>query len=280
MKPSVAVIGAGAMGEAIIRGLIHAGWTPDEVAAADTVPERLDALHTELGVAVTADAAEAAAGKDVVVVVVKPNHVPDVIERLAGALSRHQVVLSVAAGIPIATFEAGLPGIPIVRAMPNTPALLGAGAAAVAPGIHADAIHIERARAVLGAVGIVEEVPESLIDAVTAVSGSGPAYVFLLAEAMQSAAQELGLPESIARSLVNQTILGAGRMLTETGADAPTLRERVTSPGGTTAAALAAFEDGGFSKLVARAVGAAEARGRQLGEIRGEAETAAPAEPD
>ena len=266
MKPSVAVIGAGAMGEAIIRGLIHAGWTPDEVTAADTIQERLDALHSELGVRVSPDSAEAATGKDVVVVVVKPHHVADVIERLAGTVTSDQVVLSLAAGIPITTFEAALPGIPIVRAMPNTPALLGAGAAAIAPGTHVDAIHIERVRAILGAVGIVEEVPESLIDAVTAVSGSGPAYVFLLAEAMQSAAQELGLPASIARSLVNQTILGAGRMLTETGVDAPTLRQRVTSPGGTTAAALAAFEEGGFRELVARAMKAAEARSRELGQ--------------
>ncbi len=279
MRPSVAVIGAGAMGEAIIRGLVHAGWTADEVTAADTVQERLDTLRTELGVGVTADAAEAATGKDVVVVVVKPNHVADVIERLAGSVTSQQVVLSLAAGIPIATFEAGLSGIPIVRAMPNTPALLGTGAAAIAPGTHADAIHIERARAVLGAVGIVEKVPESLIDAVTAVSGSGPAYVFLLAEAMQSAAQELGLPEGIASSLVNQTILGAGRMLAETGTDAPTLRQRVTSPGGTTAAAIAVFEDGGFRDLVARALEAAQVRSRELGGMSSDTKSAPPAGP-
>jgi pyrroline-5-carboxylate reductase len=266
MKPTVAVIGAGSMGEAIIRGLIQAGWTPDDVTAADTVRERLDALHADLGVGVTGDAAEAATGRDVVVVVVKPNHVPDVIDRLKGSLTTDQLVLSVAAGIPIATYEAGLTGIPIVRAMPNTPALLGAGAAGIAAGNHAEEVHVERARAVLGAVGIVVQVPESLIDAVTAVSGSGPAYVFLLSEAMQSAARELGLPEDIARSLVNQTILGAGRMLTETGDDAAILRERVTSPGGTTAAAISAFEAGGFRPLVSAALEAAEARSRQLGQ--------------
>lgn len=266
MRPTVAVIGAGAMGEAIIRGLLHAGWSPSEVTAADTAIERLELLGSELGIGTTPDAAEAVPGKDLVVVVVKPNHVADVIDAIASSLSADQVVLSVAAGIPISAYEEKLTAIPVVRAMPNTPALLGAGAAAIAAGTHAAPEHMRMAAAVLGAVGIVEEVPESLIDAVTAVSGSGPAYVFLLSESMQAAAREMGLPADTARSLVDQTILGAGRMLTETDADAATLRHRVTSPGGTTAAALAVFERGGFSALVADALKAAEARGRELGQ--------------
>lgn len=265
MQPTVSVIGAGAMGEAIIRGLLAAGWTTDQVMAADTAPERLRLLGDELGIDTTDDGAQAARGRDVVVVVVKPQHVPDVIDRLTGVLTADQVVLSVAAGVTIAAYEARLPGIPVVRAMPNTPALLGAGAAAIAPGAHARPEHMDRARAVLGAVGIVADVPESLIDAVTAVSGSGPAYVFLLSEAMQSAARDAGLPAEVAAALVNQTILGAGRMLTETDSDAATLRERVTSPGGTTAAALEVFEANGFRGLVAEAVAAAERRGEELG---------------
>lgn len=264
MQPTVAVIGAGSMGEAIVRGLLGAGWPPQAVSAADTDPAKLAAL-AELGVVVTEDAAAAVAGREVVAVVVKPNHVEDVLERLAGAIDRHQVVVSVAAGIPISTYEARLPGVPVVRSMPNTPALLGAGAAAIAAGSRADDTHLAKAAAVLGAVGVVVEVPESQIDAVTAVSGSGPAYVFLLAESMLAAARRLGLDPDVATTLVNATVHGAGRMLAETGTDAATLRRRVTSPGGTTAAALAVFEDAGFARLVDQAVAAAAHRSRELG---------------
>ncbi|MFP5332126.1 MAG: pyrroline-5-carboxylate reductase [Acidimicrobiia bacterium] len=265
MRPSVAVIGAGAMGEAIIRGLVGAGWQPADITAADTDTSKLASLADDLGIQHTPDAAAAVAGRQVVAVVVKPNHVVEVLDRLAGAMDSGQVIVSVAAGIPISTYESRLPGIPVVRAMPNTPALLGAGAAAIAAGTHAERTHLDRAATVLGAVGVVVEVPEDQIDAVTAVSGSGPAYVFLLAEAMLSAAQAEGLDEETATTLVNATILGAGRMLTETGTDASTLRERVTSPNGTTAAALGVFDAGGFSELVAQAVHAARIRSEELG---------------
>lgn len=264
MQPTVAVIGTGSMGEAIVRGLLNAGWPPETITAADTDGTKLERL-AELGVVTTEDAAAAVAGREVVAIVVKPNHVESVLERLTGAIDRHQVVLSVAAGIPIATYEARLPGVPVVRSMPNTPALLGEGAAAVAGGAHADRVHVDKATAVLGAVGVVVEVPESQIDAVTAVSGSGPAYVFLLSEAMQAAARDLGLDDEVATTLVNATIRGAGRMLTESGSDAATLRERVTSPGGTTAAALGVFEERGFRRIVTEAVDAAERRSRELG---------------
>lgn len=253
------------MGEAIIRGLIGAGWKPEDITAADMDEAKLSALSAEIGIPTTVDAAAAAAGRQVIAVVVKPNHVVEVVERLVGALDTEQVVLSVAAGVPISTYESRLPGVPVVRAMPNTPALLGSGAAAIAGGTNAQRTHLDRAAAVLAAVGIVVEVPEQQIDAVTAVSGSGPAYVFLLAEAMQAAARAEGLDEAIAEQLVNATILGAGRMLSETGADAATLRERVTSPNGTTAAAMAQFEEGGFRSLVADAIHAARVRSEELG---------------
>jgi pyrroline-5-carboxylate reductase len=264
MQPTVAVIGAGAMGEAIIRGLLGAGWNPADVTAADTDTLKLAAFD-ELGVLITPDAAAAAAGREVIVVVVKPDHVIEVVERLTGAIDQGQLVLSLAAGVPTSTYESRLPGVPVVRAMPNTPALLGAGAAAIAPGTHAERIHLDKAAAVLGAVGIVVEVPESAIDTVTAVSGSGPAYVFLLSEAMQAAAVDLGLPADVAEILVNATIAGAGRMLTETDTDAATLRQRVTSPNGTTAAALATFEESGFRAMVTDAIAAAEVRSWELG---------------
>ena len=265
MQPTVAVIGAGAMGEAILRGLVAAGWPLDAVTATDTDRPKLEAIGVELGIVTTGDAAEAIVGRDVVVVVVKPNHVTDVLTTIAPTLGPTQVVLSVAAGVPTSTYESRLPGVPVVRAMPNTPALLGSGAAAIAPGSHAERRHLDMATAILGAVGVVTEVPEEMIDAVTAVSGSGPAYVFLLSEAMQAAGRELGLPSDVAETLVNQTILGAGRMLTETATDAAALRQRVTSPNGTTAAALDALADGGFTELVTRAVAAAERRSRELG---------------
>ncbi|HSJ27700.1 MAG TPA: pyrroline-5-carboxylate reductase [Acidimicrobiia bacterium] len=265
MQPTVAVIGAGAMGEAIVRGLVRAGWSPSDITAADTDASKLEALAGDLGILTTADAAAAVAGRKVVVIVVKPDHVLEVIERITGAVDLGQVIVSVAAGIPTTTYESRLPGVPVVRAMPNTPALLGEGAAAIAAGTDATQLDLDAARAVLQAVGIVVEVPESQIDAVTAVSGSGPAYVFLLAETMQASARELGLSPEVAEQLVNRTILGAGRMLTEAGADAATLRQRVTSPNGTTAAALSAFERGGFASLVDEAVRAAAARSEELG---------------
>lgn len=265
MKPSVAVIGAGAMGEAIIRGLVDAGWAPDQITAADTDASKLEVLGKELQIRTSGDAADAVAGREVVVVVVKPNHVTAVIERLDGAVTESQVILSVAAGVPTSTYERHLAGIPVVRAMPNTPALLGAGAAGIAAGAHAGRTHMDSASAVLAAVGVVVEVEEHLIDAVTAVSGSGPAYVFLLAEAMQRAACDLGLDADIAETLVNHTIHGAGRMLTETDTDAATLRERVTSPNGTTAAALEVLDDLDFRSIVARAVRAARLRSQELG---------------
>ena len=253
------------MGEAIIRGLVDAGWASDEITAVDTDRPKLEALSEDLGVRTSHDVAEGVAGREIIVVVVKPNDVAAVIERLAGAVTESQVILSVAAGVPTATYERHLPAIPIVRAMPNTPALLGAGAAGIAAGTHAGPAHMESASAVLGAVGVVVEVEEHLLDAVTAVSGSGPAYVFLLAESMQRAARDLGLAPDIAETLVNHTIHGAGRMLTETGADAATLRAKVTSPNGTTAAALEVFDDLGFPSIVARAVQAARVRSQELG---------------
>jgi pyrroline-5-carboxylate reductase len=265
MQPTVAVIGAGAMGEAIIRGLLRAGWDRDTVTAADTDHHKLQSLADDLGIQTAAVATDAVAGREVVVVVVKPNHVIEVVDAIAAVVSPSQVVLSVAAGVPIATYERRLPGIPVVRSMPNTPALLGAGAAAIAAGTHAERAHLDKASAILGAVGVVVEVPESLIDAVTAVSGSGPAYVFLLAEAMQASARNLGLDAAIAEALVNATVRGAGRMLTETEVGAASLRERVTSPNGTTAAALAVLEEGQFRDLVDRAITAARDRSAELG---------------
>lgn len=265
MQPSVTVLGAGAMGEAILRGLLEAGWPADRVRAADTSPDRAAEVSDALGIETSTDPSTVVTDADVIVVVVKPHHVAGLVETITPLVTDSQVILSVAAGVPIALYEQRLPGVPVVRAMPNTPALLGAGAAAIAAGTHAGPDAMQKAGSILGAVGVVVEAPESLIDTVTAVSGSGPAYVFLLSEAMQAAAIENGLSEEDARILVNHTIAGAGRMLTETGTDASVLRERVTSPGGTTAAALRSFAADGFTEAVSRAVAAARRRSEELG---------------
>lgn len=213
-----------------------------------------------------ADPAEAVVGTDVIVVAVKPQGIGDVLSQIAGSVKPTQLVISLVAGVPTSVFEAALPGIPIVRTMPNTPALVGEGAAAVAAGTLATQEHIGIAETILGAVGGVEQVDETQIDAVTGVSGSGPAYVFLLAEAMIEAGVAGGLERPVAANLVAQTIRGSGAMMIETGTDAALLRQQVTSPGGTTAAALERFEAGGFAELVAEAVRAATERSRELGE--------------
>lgn len=265
MQPTVAVLGAGAMGEAIIRGLLDAGWPGDSVRAADISEERISTLTSELGIVASTQPESVIDGSDVIVVAVKPNHVVGLMEDVGDHITPDQLVVSIAAGVPTSTYERLIPDVPVVRCMPNTPALLGAGASGLAGGTHATSESIDVARSILGAVGAAVEVPEDQIDAVTAVSGSGPAYVFLLSEAMQEAAVAQGLPADVARTLVNQTIAGAGRMLTETGTEASVLRQRVTSPNGTTEAALRSFEADGFHAIVTRAIRAAAERSVELG---------------
>jgi len=265
MFPHVAVVGVGAMGEALVRGLLRAGWAPGDVTGATRRPERRADVERRLGITCTLDPAAAAAGADVVVVAVKPYDVGAVLAGLRTVVRPEQVVLSLAAGVTTAFLEAALPGIPVVRAMPNTPALVGEGVAGVSPGLHADSGHVGYAERVLAAVGRVEVVDESLLDAVTAVSGSGPAYVFLLAEALTEAAVREGLPRDVAERLVHHTVRGAGHLLTETDLGPAALRSQVTSPGGTTAAALHVLEESGFRAIVEDAVAAAAARSRELG---------------
>lgn len=265
----MAVLGVGAMGGALVTGLLGAGWTPDQLTLAEARPERAEELRVETGCRCEADPAAAVGDREVVVVAVKPQGINELLEQIGGAVSEQQVLVALVAGVPIAIYEAALPGVPVVRTMPNTPALVREGVSAVAGGTHATQAHIDAAKTVLGAVGGVEQVVEAQIDAVTAVSGSGPAYAFLLAEAMIDAAVAEGLERGVAEHLVKQTIKGAGALMIETGRDAADLREQVTSPGGTTAAALATFEAGGFRELVAQAVRAAAVRSKQLGEEAG-----------
>lgn len=264
-RPSVGIIGVGAMGEALLSGLISAGWDAEEISLCVRRTERGDELEERTGCRSYLDPTEAARGREVVVVAVKPRDVPTVLEQLAGALVESQLVLSLAAGVRAETYEAGLGPLPVVRAMPNTPALVRRGVTGIAAGKHATDEHLMLAESVLGAVGSVRLMDESLLDAVTAVSGTGPAYVFLLAEALTEAAMREGLPRDIAENFVHETIRGAGHLLTDTPKSPAQLRYEVTSPGGTTAAAMHVLEERGFRALVEDAVRAAALRATELG---------------
>jgi pyrroline-5-carboxylate reductase len=264
-RPSVGIVGVGAMGEALLSGLLAAGWPPGEISLSVRRPERGEDLESRTGCAVYLDPAAAIENKDIIVIAVKPRDVPSVLELLSGKVGETTLLLSLAAGVRTETYEAGLGPIPVVRAMPNTPALVLEGVTGIASGKHATQQHLTLAEAVLGAVGAVRVMDESLLDAVTAVSGTGPAYVFLLAEALTEAAMREGLPRDIAESFVHQTIRGAGHLLTDTNKSPAQLRYEVTSPGGTTAAAMHILEERGFRALVEDAVRAAALRATELG---------------
>lgn len=263
----ITFIGAGNMAQALIGGLLSDGHPADCIRAADP-SEATRASVAELGpVHVTDDNVEAVRDADVVVLAVKPQVLDRVLDPIRDALADNAVVVSVAAGIPVKRIQAGLGGPrPVVRAMPNTPALLGAGATGIYASPECSDEQRAAVRAAFDAVGVVVEIDqESLIDAVTAVSGSGPAYFFAMAEALAEAGHAAGLSAEAARTLADRTAAGAGAMLAEGTADAATLRERVTSPGGTTAAALESLAGDGLKRIVGRAVDAAVRRGRELG---------------
>lgn len=254
------------MGEAIAAGLAAHGWPRNRLGVVETAPARRADLAGRHGLEVAATVAEAVGGRGPfdAVVAVKPQQVRDVCEELAGAgVGR---VLSIAAGITLADLSTWLGDRPAeLRAMPNTPALVGAGAAAVSAGPHAGPEDVSWAEEILGAVGTVVQLPESQLDGVTGLSGSGPAYVFLVAEALIDAGVLVGLTRQVARDLAVQTLLGSARLLAETGEEPSALRAAVTSPGGTTAAGLQALERAAVRSAVADAVSASAARARELG---------------
>jgi pyrroline-5-carboxylate reductase len=266
MSAELVVVGGGRMGEALVGGLLAGGWEAGALCVVETLADRRQALAArlppDLRVVATPPAAEG------VVLAVKPADVAATAEAVARAGARR--VLSIAAGVPLAALEAALEAgssrLPVVRAMPNTPALVGAGAAAVAAGTWAEDDDLAWAEAVLGAVGTVVRVPEDLLDAVTGLSGSGPAYVFLVAEALIDAGVLVGLPHEVSAGLTVQTLLGAARLLAEREEAPAALRQAVTSPGGTTAAGLRALEAGGVRAAVVDAVVAATERSRHLGQ--------------
>jgi pyrroline-5-carboxylate reductase len=271
-RTSVAILGAGAMGEALASGLLAAGWDSADLCLCARRKDRAEALAGSTGCLVTLDPVEAIEGRQLLVVAVKPRDVPHLTSQLVGRIGAEQTILSLAAGVTAATYEDALGEVPVVRAMPNTPALVRQGVTGISAGRYAEGRHIELARETLAAVGSVRVMDESLLDAVTAVSGTGPAYVFLLAEALTEAAMREGLPRDIAESFVNQTIRGAGHLLTDVDKSPAELRYAVTSPGGTTAAAVHVLEERGFRALVEDAVRAAALRSAELGAIAGQAD--------
>jgi pyrroline-5-carboxylate reductase len=262
----VALLGGGKMGAALVGGLLDGGWDADDLSIAEIDGERRLALEQQFPkVRVVPSAAWAVADADVVVLAVKPNDVEATLETAGPALGTDTLVLSIAAGVTIATIERLAPDRPVVRAMPNTPALVGKGASAIAPGSRAGAEHLDLAEQLLGAVGIVVRVNEPALDAVTGLSGSGPAYVFLIAEALIEAGVLVGLPRSTASELVVQTLLGSATLLAREGESPEALRAAVTSPGGTTAAGLRELEAKGVRAAILDAVAAATQRSRELG---------------
>jgi len=261
MSVDVVMIGGGNMGAALLGGMIESGrFAPDSLA----VVERLDARRDELGtmfpdVHVVREVPSAAAA----VIAVKPNDVAVAVTSAVAAGATR--ILSIAAGVTLGSLSAAAgDGVAVVRAMPNTPALVGKGASAIAGGVGASAADLDWAASVLGSVGIVERLEEAQLDAFTGVAGSGPAYVFLLAEALTAAAVAEGLGADVAERVVAQLLLGSA-MLLDRDRDATQLRVNVTSPGGTTAAGLARFEAAGFDAIVADVVNAATQRSRELG---------------
>lgn len=267
----LAVLGGGVMGEALLAAALRGGLPPGDVTVAEPTPTRAAELAERHGVAVTEDAARAVAGADVVLLAVKPDVVPAVLGQVAAALAPGTVVVTVAAGVPVARYEELLPaGTPVVRVMPNTPSLVGAGASGVAAGTHAQRQHLDAARALLAPTGLVLEVPEKLLDAVTAVSGSGPAYVFYLVDALAEAGVLLGLTRAQARELAVATFHGAAQMLRETGEHPVVLRERVSSPGGATVAGLRALDEHGVRAGMLAAAAAVAQRSAELGRPKGD----------
>lgn len=272
MTSTIAFVGGGNMARSLVGGLLARGAAPASLLVCEPQAALREALAADFHVAVAADNVDAA-GADTLVLAVKPQVMREVCRGLAAALgARRPTVVSIAAGIRLAQFARWLGAdLPVVRAMPNTPALIGAGITGLVANAHADAAARARAEAVLAAAGPTVWIPdEALMDAVTAVSGSGPAYFFLLMEALASAGERQGLPPDVARRLVLQTALGAARMACEGDEGPARLRERVTSPGGTTQAALEAFVAGGFNALVDAAVAAATQRGRALSDLIGD----------
>jgi pyrroline-5-carboxylate reductase len=263
-RARLAILGAGVMGETVLSGLLRAGWDADEIVATDRRPAREVELRHAYGIRMLTNA-EAASEADTLILVVKPQDMRDLLAEITDVIKPGVLVVSLAAGVDTASIESQLPdGTAVVRVMPNTPAQVDEGMAAISPGTHSSEEHLQTVTEILSATGRVVTVPERYQDAVTAISGSGPAYLFFVVEAMIEAGVHLGLPRDTATQLVVQTMLGSAKLLRETGEHPTVLRERVTSPGGTTAAAIRQLEDRAVRAAFMTAMEAARDRSQEL----------------
>ena len=262
------VIGCGKMGTALVEGAVRAGVTAAaDITGCDPFPAARDAFAKSTGATIAATAGEVAARSEVILLATKPQDVAGALGEISAAADgKPLLVISIAAGVTIAALEAAAPqNFRIIRAMPNTPALVGKGAAGYCLGSRATEADSETAEALLGAVGLASKVPEKLMDAVTGLSGSGPAYVYLIIEALADGGVRCGLPRADALRLAAQTVFGAAAMVLETGEHPAVLKDMVTSPGGTTIAGLAEMEKNGVRNALIRAVTAATRRATELG---------------
>jgi pyrroline-5-carboxylate reductase len=264
---TIGFIGAGNMAEALIRGLVKGGHVPaTRIAASAPRQERRDELKTAYGIDVSASNREVAGRSGLVVLSIKPQIMDKVLREIGDQLHSGTLVVSIAAGVDTETIEEAVPeGVRVIRAMPNTPALVGAGATAIAPGKHASEADLAAARALFDAVGITVQLDESHLDAVTGLSGSGPAYIFLILEALADAGVKVGLSRRNAQRLAAQTVMGSAKLLLETDEHPGRLKDMVTSPGGTAIAGLHTLEEGGLRTTLINAVETATKRARELG---------------
>lgn len=258
------------MGSAVARGIISAHlFGGEDVVVSDLIPQKAEDLGRELDVRVASSASDATRAASIVLIAVKPQNMKECLEECREAVNPSHLIISIAAGITTGFIEGGLgKNARVVRVMPNTPALVGAGVSALCPGAHAAREDLEETEKIFAALGKVYRVDESLMDAVTAVSGSGPAYLFFFAECLERAALETGLPEEDAADIVAQTLYGASKLLIESDELASALRAKVTSPGGTTEAALKVLTGCDFEENIVAAVGRACARARELGGMK------------
>jgi pyrroline-5-carboxylate reductase len=272
MSNRIAFLGCGSMNEAILGGLLEAGTDPADIVATVRRAERAAEL-AERHHGITAIAGEeepdnnkqASKGAAVVILGVKPVGIADLAREISPSLAPDTIVVSVAAAVSIGQLEAALPaGQPVIRTMPNTPAKLGRGVVSVSPGTSCTQEQLQKVKDILQGAGTVVEVPEEQVDALSAISGSGPAYAFYLAEAMAAAGQELGLDAELSLLLARETVAGAGFMLAEPGADPASLRKAVTSPNGTTERAIATFDERGIPSIIAAGARAAADRAAEI----------------
>ncbi len=268
-KKKIAVLGSGNMGEALVKGLLRAGKAaPEALICSDPRAERREELQKKYGVHVTADNRAAAAQADIIVISVKPQTIEVLLDEIASAVDAKKLVISIAAGVPIDVIARKLgAGVRIIRTMPNTPALVGAGATALARGAHATDADLEQALSLFEAVGVAVVVEEHHLDAVTGLSGSGPAFVFVAIEALADGGVKVGLSRPVALALAAQAVMGSAKLVLESGEHPGRLKDQVTSPGGTSIAGVHALESGGFRAALIAAVEAATRRSRELGEL-------------